>query len=236
MQPGLDNLECKIGQFAGPLYYKFEPEVPKILNAVDSKVDETIMGVWDIYSNRVLPSRPIKMAQGAYTSLLSRSEKQIEFLEQLREEYFKKIESTVDMVRAQGVTPVVKEAGESLLKSVSDARAALPTVSHSVLTDRVRQAWVDFTNLVPVKQVIASYEPAVATAQEKYFAALKSVTKDPRYASLVSSGRGMLQSINTSSTYQKRLAPYLSPYLSKIASSSYYTKLTDTLKPTVTAS
>eukprot|EP00894_Picocystis_sp_ML_P003811 jgi/Pico_ML_1/54328/g4692.t2 len=182
IKPGLDNLECKIGQFAGPLYHKFEPEVPKILNAVDSKVDETILGVWSIYSNRVLPSRPVKMAQGAYTSLLSQSEKQIEFLEQLREEYFKKIENTVDM------------------------------------------AWTDFKDLGPVKHAIASYEPAVAAAQEKYFAALKTVTKDPRYASLVSSGTGMLQSINTSSTYQKRLAPYLSPYLSKIASSSYYTR------------
>jgi len=200
------------------------------------QVDETILGVWSIYSNRVLPSRPVKMAQGAYTSLLSQSEKQIEFLEQLREEYFKKIENTVDMVRSQGVTPVVKEAGESLLKSVSDARAALPTVSHSVLTERVMQAWTDFKDLGPVKHAIASYEPAVAAAQEKYFAALKTVTKDPRYASLVSSGTGMLQSINTSSTYQKRLAPYLSPYLSKIASSSYYTRLTETLKPTIAAS
>eukprot|EP00894_Picocystis_sp_ML_P004135 jgi/Pico_ML_1/54652/g539.t2 len=211
IKPGLDNLECKIGQFAGPLYHKFEPEVPKILNAVDSKVDETILGVWSIYSNRVLPSRPVKMAQGAYTSLLSQSEKQIEFLEQLREEYFKKIENTVDM----GCTPYCQP-----FRFDGEGDAGM---------DRLQGSG-------PSEACNCFVRTSSAAAQEKYFAALKTVTKDPRYASLVSSGTGMLQSINTSSTYQKRLAPYLSPYLSKIASSSYYTRLTETLKPTIAAS
>jgi len=173
LKGSLTKIEDLIKAYGSPVVSKVAEKYPAVATHVDDKVDVAVTLLQDIWKSRIASSTPATYAKGVAADMPAK----LEAIKAAREDYFKKIEATLETLKAKAVTlPTDLKTG--LTTAIADARAKLESAH---LFERVKMAYETVLKYPAVVAVIEKSGPVI----DKAAAALATVQASPYYVKAV---------------------------------------------------
>jgi hypothetical protein len=154
-----------------------------------------------------------------------------------REAYLKRVEESVDYVRAHGLTGAARRAADEAAAAAAEARK-LP----SAVLARVHAAYERMAALEPVQRALGAARPAVDAAYARAEALGAAVVRSPSYKRAVDAALGAAAAAQETAAFraaQGRLYPYVAKYadpaIAAVTESAYYKQAVAALTPAVPA-
>ena len=144
------------------------------MTTVDAKVDTAVTLLQGIWEEKIAPSAPVAYAKSA----LAATPEKIEAIQAMREEYFAKIEATLEALKARAVK-LPAEITTALKTAIADARAK---IDDAKLFEKVQAA---YRMVVEYPTVVAVIETAPVAAKAVDVAGPYYVKQDHRGAYVV---------------------------------------------------
>ncbi|KAI7845739.1 hypothetical protein COHA_000655 [Chlorella ohadii] len=185
--------EGKVAELATPYLPTLLDKGTSVLQAVDQKVDSTILSAWSSYTSHA----------EALTAAVAQQKA-------ARQAYLQRVEESVAFVREQGLQGATKAAADALQSRVEEAKK-VPTV----LIGEISEAWTKFVHTPAVERLLAASRGQVEAAYARYMAAHDALVADPRYSAALAKSGELLAAVQGTGAYQAaaaRLAPLLMPY------------------------
>merc|ERR1719409_2645024 len=132
------------------------------MTTVDAKVDTAVTLLQGIWEEKIAPSAPVAYAKSA----LAATPEKIEAIQAMREEYFAKIEATLEALKARAVK-LPAEITTALKTAIADARAK---IDDAKLFEKVQAAY----------RMVVEYAPVAAKAVDvagPYYVKAKTIAE-----------------------------------------------------------
>lgn len=154
-----------------------------------------------------------------------------------REQYLKKVEDSVEFLRANGISGAAKKAADEVSVAVLEARK-LP----GALAKQVHDAFGRLMAFEPVQKALHSARPAVDAAYTRYEAIHDGVVASPSYKKAYDLSQAAVVRAQETYLYKKAMenlypliAKYADPAVEQIAASPYYKAVVAHVTPKVVA-
>ena len=158
-QGSLTKIEDLIKAYGAPVVSKVQEKYPAYMTTVDAKVDTAVTLLQGIWEEKIAPSAPVAYAKSA----LAATPEKIEAIQAMREEYFAKIEATLEALKARAVK-LPAEITTALKTAIADARAK---IDDAKLFEKVQAAYRMVVEYPTVVAVIEKTAPVAAKASAK---------------------------------------------------------------------
>jgi hypothetical protein len=151
---------------------KVQEKYPAYMTTVDAKVDTAVTLLQGIWEEKIAPSAPVAYAKSA----LAATPEKIEAIQAMREEYFAKIEATLEALKARAVK-LPAEITTALKTAIADARAKMDDAK---LFEKVQAAYRMVVEYPTVVAVIEKTAPVAAKAVDvagPYYVKAKTIAE-----------------------------------------------------------
>jgi len=221
-KPGLESIENAIQYYGAPLVQRANSAAPQLLHDVDSKVDGTIVAASKVLE-RVVPGRYVD----AVNSLVAKAQNQIprdmEAFAQAREEYFKKMEDTVEVVRTR-YPELPREIFSTVVTAIKRARDAGADSAQSLM-EAVAAAWEQFMAHPAVKQAVGKSTVMLMLLKKRALVAVKRLQDSATYQDYQSKAIKAVTAVQDDVRFQSYVSPILDPTLRRVTDTAYYSAL-----------
>lgn len=156
LKGSLTKIEDLIMAYGKPVVSKVSEKYPSYMTTVDTKVDTAVTILQDIWANKIVASTPGTWAK----SVIAQTPTSIEELSQAREEYFKKIELTLQALKDRAVA-LPADLTAAITAAIANARS---NIEDAHLFDRVKAAYDAVLKYPAVVAVIEKTAPVAAKA------------------------------------------------------------------------
>jgi len=173
LKGSITKIEDLIKVYGAPVVSKVTEKYPSVATQVDAKVDVAVTLLQDIWKSKIASSTPACYAKGVAAEMPAK----LEALKAAREEYFKKIEATLDTFKAKAVT-LPTELKTALTTAIAEARAK---IDNAHLFEKVKMAYETVLKYPAVVTLIEKSGPVV----DKATAVLATVQASPYYVKAV---------------------------------------------------
>lgn len=182
------------------------------------QVESAVQGAGQVYqSNTAYLSSQLEKQKAFHHS-------NMESYKAAREQYLKRVEDSVEFVRANGVTGAAKRAADEVAAAVGEARK-LP----GLVLQRVHDAFDRLAALEPVHKALATARPAVDAAYQRYDSLHAAVVRSPSYRRAYDLGTSAVARAQETSVFRAAkdslyplVAKFADPALETVAASPYY--------------
>lgn len=227
LKPQLNKVEESVVNLSAPYVAYAQDKSIAVLKGADDRVDKAVQSATNVYqSNSTYLQQQISKMEQFHNSNL-------ESYKAAREAYLKKVEESVDFLKANGLTGTAKAAADEVLARISKARD-LP----SYLIKQVHDSYEKLAALEPVQHVVERVKPAVDAAYGRYLSLHDSVVATNQYKRAYTLGQSVLTRAQSTILYQKAkenlyplFAPYADPALAQLTASPYYKAAVQHLTP-----
>ena len=171
-QGSITKIEDLIKAYGAPVVSKVQEKYPAYMTTVDAKVDTAVTLLQGIWEEKIAPSAPVAYAKSA----LAATPEKIEAIEAMREEYFAKIEATLEALKARAVK-LPAEITTALKTAIADARAK---IDDAKLFEKVQAAYRMVVEYPTVVAVIEKTAPVAAKAVDvagPYYVKAKTIAE-----------------------------------------------------------
>lgn len=227
LKPQVERVEETVTSISAPYIAKAQDKGTELLKAVDDRVDKTLSQAQAVYANN-----------SAYLSAQLEKQKafhasNLESYKTAREAYLKKVEESVEYLKANGLSGAARKAADEVSARVAQAQA-LPAAVLSGVRDAVDRLLAHG----PLASVVEGVRPGLDAAYSRYLALHDAAVASPQYRRTLELGASALATAQASLLYRKAkenlyplVAPYADPALNSVMASSYYKAVVDHLAP-----
>lgn len=219
LNPTMEYWEKKVSEIGSPVLAKLHDNSDYVLHVVDDTVDSTLKksGEYVDSSKKVLSSKVNSQKDLHHDNL--------KWFEEARGKCLGRIESTIDFLKKEGIQGTAKTAVGLVLNALEDAKkvpAYLGKESQAAM-HRVSEAFDKLQTYPAVQKLMATFQPSVDFAKEKYGKAHDAVVSNPRYAGVYKNLAGAVDKLSSTvkdnkyyqATYS-RISPYADPAFESI--------------------
>jgi hypothetical protein len=229
-EPRIKAVEEKVTEVGSPFVSKLQDRGDLVLHTLDSKVDKLLIQAGKFYDSSAAELQAQVNHQKKF------HEKNLEHYKQAREAYLKRVEETVDFLKKEGISGAAKLTADTVLARVEDAKQLPAYIDKEakVVVSRVTEAWNKLASYPAVQKLLATAQPSIDFAWNKYIQAHDTIVASPYYHAYynkaVDNGSFVLSKVQETQLYS-RISPYTDPAIEKVTTSPYYQATVSHLKP-----
>jgi len=206
-----------------------EVELDDVASFLPVQVDQAVQSAQQMYQNNS------EYIQGQLEKQRQYHQQNLESYKAAREQYLKKVEESVEFVKAKGITGTAKVAADEVTAALAEARKIPGT-----LIKRVHDAFEKFVGMDAVQNILSNAKPAVQNAYTKYQTIHDNVVASSSYKKLYDLSLATMSQVQNSFIYRKAaenlypyVAKYADPAMEQISASTKYQALLTHVTPKV---
>jgi hypothetical protein len=214
LNPTVEFWEKKVSEIGSPVLAKLHDNSDYVLHAVDNTVDSTLKkgGEYADSSNKFVSSK-VNSQKGLHDD-------NVKHFHAARGKLVSTVEGAIDYLKKEGFQGTAQTAVGLVANALEDAKqlpAYLGKESQAVM-HRLSEAFDKLKTYPAVQKLLATFQPSVDYAKERYNKAHGTVVSNPRYAGVYKNLANTVDKVSSTvkenkyyqATYS-RISPYADP-------------------------
>ncbi|CAK0763214.1 hypothetical protein CVIRNUC_003035 [Coccomyxa viridis] len=214
LSPTVEHWEKKVSEIGSPLLAKLHDNSDYMLHAVDDTVDTTLKKSGEyVDSSKKAVSSQVNSKMNLHTDNLK-------WFDEARGKFSSRLVGSVEYVKKEGFQGTAQTAVGLVANALEDAKQ-LPSYLNKEtkeLIHRLSEAYDKVKTYPAVQKLMATFQPSVDFAKDKYGKAHDVVVSNPRYAGVYKNLAGAVDKLSSTvkenkyyqATYS-RISPYADP-------------------------